>query len=52
MATEIELQTVRWIAELIGFPVDCGGMMVSGGNMANMLGYLRGTRREDAVGCA
>jgi glutamate/tyrosine decarboxylase-like PLP-dependent enzyme len=40
MATEIELQTVRWIAELIGYPVDCGGMMVSGGNMANMLGYF------------
>jgi glutamate/tyrosine decarboxylase-like PLP-dependent enzyme len=40
MATEIELQTVRWIAELIGFPLDCAGMMVSGGNMANMLGYF------------
>ena len=40
MATEIELQTVRWIAELIGYPVDCGGLMVSGGNMANMLGYF------------
>ncbi len=40
MATEIELQTVRWIAELIGYPVDCGGIMVSGGNMANMLGYF------------
>jgi aromatic-L-amino-acid decarboxylase len=34
-ATEIELQTVRWIAELIGYPVDCGGLLVSGGNMAN-----------------
>jgi glutamate/tyrosine decarboxylase-like PLP-dependent enzyme len=40
MATEIELQTVRWIAELIGFPIECAGMMVSGGNMANMLGYF------------
>jgi len=32
MATEIESQTVRWIAELIGFPVDAGGLLVSGGN--------------------
>ncbi len=38
MATEIEAQTVRWIAELIGFPVDCGGLLVRGGNMANLVG--------------
>jgi len=36
-ASEIEAQTVRWIAELIGFPRDCGGLLVSGGNMANMV---------------
>jgi len=36
-ATEIEAQTVRWIAELIGFPTDCGGLLVSGGNMANIV---------------
>lgn len=35
IATEIERQTVRWIAELLGFPSECGGLMVSGGNMAN-----------------
>ena len=40
MATEIEAQTVRWIAELIGFPIDAGGLMVSGGNMANFVGFL------------
>ncbi len=40
MATEIELQTVRWIAELIGYPLDCGGLLVSGGNMANYVGFL------------
>src|SRR5438046_70640 len=37
MATEIEAQSVRWIAELIGFPIDCGGLLVSGGNMANFV---------------
>ncbi len=40
MASEIEAQTVRWIAELIGYPVDCGGLLVSGGNMANFVGFL------------
>ncbi len=39
-ATEIERQTVRWIAELIGFPTDCGGLLVSGGNMANLVCLL------------
>jgi glutamate/tyrosine decarboxylase-like PLP-dependent enzyme len=29
-ATEIEAQTIRWLAEFIGYPVDCGGIMVSG----------------------
>jgi aromatic-L-amino-acid/L-tryptophan decarboxylase len=40
MATEIEAQTVRWIAELIGYPANCGGLLVSGGNMANFVGFL------------
>ena len=40
MATEIEAQTVRWIAELIGYPSDCGGLLTSGGNMGNFIGFL------------
>ena len=39
-ATEIESQTVRWIAELIGYPADCGGLLVSGGNMANFVCFM------------
>ena len=39
-ATEIEAQTVRWIASLIGYPADCGGLLVSGGNMANIVCFL------------
>ena len=39
-ATEIEAQTVRWIAELIGYPTECGGLLVSGGNMANIVCFL------------
>ena len=40
LATEIEAQTVRWIADFIGYPADCGGLLVSGGNMANLIGLL------------
>jgi len=40
IASEIEAQTIRWIAELIGFPVDCGGLLVSGGNTANFAAFL------------
>ena len=39
-ATEIERATVRWIADFIGFPTSCGGLFVSGGNMANIVGFL------------
>jgi len=35
-ATEIERETVRWIAELIGYAPAAGGLLVSGGNMANI----------------
>ena len=38
MASEMEAQAVRWIAELVGFPPGGGGVLVSGGNVANMLG--------------
>jgi len=39
-ATEIEAQTVRWIAEFIGYPTGSGGLLVSGGNMANFVCFL------------
>ena len=48
-ATEIESQTVRWIAELIGYPADCGGLLVSGGNMANVVCFLAARAAEGAV---
>jgi len=47
-ATEIELQTVRWIADLVGYPRDCGGLLVSGGNLANIVGTL--SARAAALG--
>ena len=45
IATEIERQTVRWIGELIGFPAG-DGILVSGGNMANFVGFLAARRAK------
>ena len=58
-ATEVEAQTIRLIAHLIGFEPSCGGLMVSGGNMANLVCFWvkRGAagwdvRRRDRRGLA
>lgn len=40
MATAIEKQTVKWLAEFIGVSTSCGGILVSGGNMANFTAFL------------
>jgi glutamate/tyrosine decarboxylase-like PLP-dependent enzyme len=40
MATEIEAQAIRWLAQFIGYPAGCGGLLVSGGNMANLTCFL------------
>ncbi len=46
LASEIEVQTIRWIAEFVGYPEGCGGLMVSGGNMANFAGFLAGRKAK------
>lgn len=40
MATEIEKQTIKWLCEFIGVSPDYGGIMVSGGNMANFTAFV------------
>ncbi|MGH7654955.1 MAG: pyridoxal phosphate-dependent decarboxylase family protein [Gemmatimonadaceae bacterium] len=42
----VELQVIKWLAELMGFPQDASGVLVSGGTMANVLGLAvaRNTR--------
>ena len=40
MATAIEKQTVKWLAEFIGVSPSYGGILVSGGNMANFTAFL------------
>ena len=40
MATAIEKQTVKWLSEFIGVSPTYGGLLVSGGNMANLTAFL------------
>ena len=40
IASEIEAQTIRWIAEMLHYPTHCAGLFVSGGNMANFVCFL------------
>jgi aromatic-L-amino-acid/L-tryptophan decarboxylase len=40
MATAIEKQTIKWLAEFIGVSPSYGGILVSGGNMANFTAFL------------
>lgn len=49
IATEIEKQTVKWLAELIDYPSDCGGLLVSGGNMANFVGFVAARQQQSSA---
>lgn len=40
VATAIEKQTIQWLAEFIGVSPTYGGLLVSGGNMANFNAFL------------
>ncbi len=37
-AAEMELLCVRWLKEMLGYPADGAGLLVSGGSMANFAG--------------
>ena len=39
---EIEKRVITWTAELLGFPVNSGGVLVSGGSAANLTGLTVG----------
>ncbi len=45
-ASAVESQTVRWIAQMLGYPENCGGLLVSGGNMANFIGFAAARRAK------
>lgn len=39
IATEIENETIRWLSTFLGLPGSWEGVIVSGGNMANLVGF-------------
>lgn len=43
-AAEIERQCLRWVAGFIGYPADTGGILVSGGTMANFTALVTALR--------
>lgn len=45
VATEIESQTIRWIASMLRYPSTSSGVLVSGGNQANFVGIYTALRR-------
>ena len=44
VASEIEGRVLSWVAELVGYPNDAAGIMTSGGNVANLIGFLAARR--------
>lgn len=44
VSTEIEKQTIEWLCDLIGIGTGWGGILVSGGNMANLTAFLAGRK--------
>lgn len=38
VANLVELQVIDWMKEILGFPQDSSGLLVSGGSMANLVG--------------
>ncbi len=58
-ATEMELLCIRWLKEMLGYPADGSGLLVSGGSMANFAGIaaarsakLPGNVVRDGIGGA
>jgi glutamate/tyrosine decarboxylase-like PLP-dependent enzyme len=48
-ATELEKLTIRWVKEMVGYPESAGGLLVSGGSIANFAG-LAAARSAKAPG--
>lgn len=49
LAVHVELAVIDWIAGMIGMPAGTGGLLVSGGSMANLVA-LAGAREAKAPG--
>jgi glutamate/tyrosine decarboxylase-like PLP-dependent enzyme len=48
-ASLVEDQVLAWLKELMGFPENAGGLLVSGGSMANFVGLIVGRDARSGV---
>ena len=48
-AAEIDKQVVNWLKEMMGYPADASGTLVSGGSMANMIGLTVARNRMSGI---
>src|SRR5690348_9374198 len=44
---ELERLTIDWIRQILGFKTGAGGLFVSGGSMANLIGIAMGRQTKD-----
>jgi len=56
-ATYVEHAVVRWMRQMVGFPADGGGILTSGGSVANLIGlavmrHVKSAGRVRALGMA
>src|SRR5579864_3190039 len=49
MPIEVERQVLAWLAEIVGFPATCGGVLLTGASMANFVGVLVARQRALAA---
>ena len=52
MASEIEAQTIRWIAEMIGYPREAGGIAGDGRHDGQLCGVSGRAQSQAHLGCA
>ncbi len=48
-AAEIDKQVVNWLKEMMGYPPDASGTLVSGGSMANLIGLTVARNRMSGI---
>lgn len=51
-AVVMENMLIRWMAEMVGYPTDCGGNLTSGGSIANLISIVTARDKKKMTGAA